>query len=136
MRQEVACPETQILEYYENIHYSGDGGFDRRRVHFANVLPVIQTVHQYTALTCIQEGRVVGYQGWPEGYVPVPYLPTYLRHTEKKFTSPRFTGRQYIGYGIEWRYEFLLPNFYQIYGATPEFGFAPYGYNPVTNPWG
>jgi hypothetical protein len=127
MRQTLQDLESEILEYWETIRYSGYGGFlpnyipdqtfsllcnyKRKLVHFPLQPPIVQNVYVSTGLQLVQRGKVVAMNGWPNAYVPYPYYPNYLTHTSINNLEPTWTGRSYTHYGIEWTYQFELPAF-------------------------
>jgi hypothetical protein len=129
LQQEIAQVESQIYEFGETVRFTGDGGYMRRAVQFPTQPVFIQDVNVYTSVTCIQQGRVVAYDGWPDVYVPISYFPAYQTRADIRYIQPRFTGRKYEFYGIEWTYEHILPDQQRVVGATPNWGKYP-GYWP------
>lgn len=119
MRQTFLDVESEIMEYWEQIRYRGTGGPRRVIVNYPIFGPTIQLINSYTGVTCVQQGKVVGLEGWPESYVPGSVFPDYLTETDINYIEPQFNGKRYLGYGIEWTYTHVLPNFWQRDPSTP-----------------
>ena len=120
MRQLVAAAESQILEYWETIRYIGDCGPTLKPVRLPLGTAIIQTVSAKSPAMMVQHGRVVAFQGWPDLYVPNSYLPNYLTKVDLHYLKPRYSGRQYTHYGIEWMYHHVLPEFTVVHpGLLP-----------------
>lgn len=102
-----ALTESLITDFRETLRTIGDGGPETTLDSNGNVV----IIQPRTPVVIIQEGYVVGLNGWPEVWVPQPRFPLYENHLERLIER---TGGESHRFGfldrrISWRFIHNLP---------------------------
>lgn len=105
--------EYEILEYHEKVQKIGTGGPIFTTYNTWQGAPVREQITDFSKVQHIQEGYVVGANGYPPA--PLPYWPLEELQEQRKltYTQPRFFGdpqfRKGIYYRLDYRYTFERP---------------------------
>lgn len=105
--------ESELLEYRERTRIIGNGGASVSVFPVSTGPPRVQQIAERTPVLLIQEGFAVGYDGFPEAYVPGPLYPALVLNPRVRLVrhSPRFKGRKFAEYAVHWSYQMMAPQF-------------------------
>ena len=104
-------PEIEITSYTETIRHIGSGG----PMWALNPRSVGLWTQQFTTTTSpqqlIQQGSVIGYDGWPLPRIPPPIVPAFEQTWRRQVTpwNPQFRGRLFTHYRMDYTYFHLVP---------------------------
>lgn len=100
--------DDQLLQFRESLRYIGNCGPRIWPVDLDVGAPVLQIINQQTHQRIIQQGRAIGWAGYPVYPDPIFSSPV-LEHQDQReveLHGPQFMGKLFRGYEISWRYIF------------------------------
>jgi hypothetical protein len=100
--------ESQLIDFHERLYGIGTTAPAFLWTLLASGRPKRQMIHTWTLQTLVQEGYATGFDGWPVNFLygPGPLFPA-LEDQERRTiyrTGPRYLGRAFANYRIDWRY--------------------------------
>lgn len=105
---EADFPDTSsnLLEYDESLSFDGTGGPRRVFLEVLEGLPQEQIGAQRTTYRASQQGRAVGYGGYPVPPPPIWPAAELAEHRRMTLYAPDRQANQLSRYTVDWRYSF------------------------------